>query len=227
MVSTMEFIKKNIFLIISIVFAATAGLLVYVFVNASAPNIPVVVAAKNLAVGTEISITDVTVKNLPQSAVPSTSFKNPGKLIGQTITVGPVVNGDIIRGEHLSTASSLMATLRTMAPEGWAALELPANSGLGLSGLRRGDKVNLFGEVGIASGSIVDTLVEGAIILNTPNKENETKNYVVAVPPEYAKVIAEKNVRNRPVVIVLPERVIEQTGKIPQQANNQAEKEAQ
>lgn len=206
----MGFVKKNAFIILAVVFAITAGMLVFIFVNASTPNVPVVIAAKNLAVGTEITLADVSVKNMPKSAVPSTSFKNPSKVVGQTITAGPIVNGDIIRGEHLSAASSLMATLRTMAPKGWAAVELPANSGAGLQGIKRGDKVNLLGEIGLAEGNMVDVLVEGAVILAVPNKEKEVKNYVVAVAPEYTKAIAEKIVRNKPVVIVLPESIIHQ-----------------
>ena len=159
------------------------------------------------SVGSEIKATDITVKNLPKSAIPSTSFRDPNKIIGKTITAGPVVNGSIIRAEHLSSSSSLLVTLRTLAPEGWCAVELPVNSSLGLQGLKRGDKVCLFGEVGITGGTIdgtmIDTLVENAIILSLPSEK--AKNYIVAVPSEYAKVVAEKVARNSPVVVVLPE----------------------
>lgn len=199
----METIRKNLFVILAVVFAITAGVLVYVAVNASSPSVPVVVASKNLGVGTQLALNDLSIKNLPKSAVPSTSFKNPNNIIGKTITAGPIVNGDIIRGEHLSESSSLMSALRAFAFEGWVAAELPANSSLGLIGLKRGDKVDIYGEVAMGEGSIVDILVEGAIILTLP--DDKAKNYVVAIPPEYAKVIAEKIVRSRPVVVVLPE----------------------
>lgn len=201
----MAFIKKNIFIVAALFFAIAAALLVGATVKAYSPNVPVLVAAKNIAVGTQLTESDVMIKYYPKSVVPPSSFKDSSKVIGKTVTTGPIVNNDPIRSEHLTDSGLLLASLRTYAPATWSAVKLPASSGVGLKGIKRGDRVDLYGETGVAQGAIVDLLVKGAVILTVPTSDKDT-NYIVAIPDEYSKVIAEKTARNKPIIIVLPEK---------------------
>lgn len=199
----MSFIKKNMAIIISLLLAITAGIMVYVIINRSAPNAPVVIATQNLSVGHEITEKDITVKNMPIVAIPGSSFTDKNKVIGKTVVAGPLINGDMIRAEHLSIDSSLYATLQTMAP-GWTAIELPPGAGLGLKGVRRGDKVHIYGETPSTGGLVVAALVENAVILGTPVEKSSESQYIVAIPSEYTPVIAEAVVRRKPLTIALP-----------------------
>jgi len=73
-----------------------------------------------------------------------------------------------------------------------------------MTGIRRGDKVNICTEVPFGEGTVVDKLVEGAIVISVPDAEKRTSNFIVAVPPEYEVPVAELTVRNKPVTITLP-----------------------
>ena len=52
-------------------------------------------------------------------------------------------------------------------------------------------------------GTIVSELVKNAIILSIPDGE-KTSQYIIAVPNNYAPVIAEVMVRNKPIAVTLP-----------------------
>ena len=54
---------------------------------------------------------------LPPDAVPPTAFTTAQDIIGKTATNGPIVHGDMIRQEHLSTQGSLKAMLRHLHPK--------------------------------------------------------------------------------------------------------------
>lgn len=200
----MEVLKKNLGIIIAITLAIIASLSIYFTIKAMSPTAPVVVANQYLKVGTVITKDTLTTKNYSANNIPPTAYTSPKDIIGKTVINGPIVAGDAVRSEHLSLDGSLMATLKTYAPEGWTAVELPEGYGLGLKGLRKGDQVNIYGEVGIAQGSVVSELVKSAIILATPDPEAETSRYVIAVPNNYANTIAEIMVRNKPITITLP-----------------------
>lgn len=197
----MAFIKKNISVIVSIVIALIAGLLVFTIIRAQAPTVPVVVANQNMRVGTVLKSEYLTVKNVPAAAAPGSSFRNINQVVDSTIINGPIIQGDMLRAEHLSTDGSLLSTLKTFSPDGWTAVELPEGAGIGMRGLKRGDSVYIIGEVGSAQGIIVDQICS-AIVLNIPD-ETATQ-YVVAVPDNYSKAVAEIVVRGKPVTLTLP-----------------------
>lgn len=200
----MEILKKNLGLVIAVALALIASLSIYFTIKAMAPTVPVVVANQNLGVGTVVTKDVLTYKNHPTNSIPPTAFTSIQDVVGKTITNGPVVAGDVIRKEHLSLDGSLMAALKTFAPEGWTAMELPAGAGAGLKGLKKGDRVDIFGEVNVSQGTIVAEITKGAVILSTPDAENNNSQYIVAVPANYANSIAEIMVRQKPITITLP-----------------------
>mgnify|MGYP000972426805 CR=1 FL=1 len=202
----MEILKKNSTIILTVVLAIAAAVIIYFSVKAMSPTTPVVVANQNLNVGTTISKEHLTTRNFPANNIPSTAFSFTQDLVGKTIVNGPVVQGDMIRSEHLSLDGSLMAVLKTYAPEGWTAIALPGGE---IRGLKKGDRINIYGEVGTAQGIIVSELVKNAIVLSIPNAEKNTSQYIIAVPDNYAPVVAEITVRGKPIAVTLPSKIVE------------------
>ena len=196
----MEILKKNSMMILTIMLAIIAAVIIYFSVKAMSPTTPVVVANQNLSVGTTISKEHLTTRNFPANNIPSTAFSFTQDLIGKTIVNGPVVQGDMIRSEHLSLDGSLMAVLKTYAPEGWTAVALPGGE---IRGLKKGDRINIYGEMVTSQGTIVSELVKNAIILSIPDGE-KTSQYTIAIPNNYAPIIAEVMVRNKPIAVTLP-----------------------
>ncbi|MGB9849119.1 MAG: Flp pilus assembly protein CpaB [Moorellaceae bacterium] len=206
-------VKKNMPTVMSFIFALAAALLVYTALNAARPTEVVVVAVRTIPVGEAIRPDDVAVKNLPPVAIPATAVRRPTEAVGRTVVAGPIIAGDIVRAEHLSTAGSLAATLQTFAPPGWVAVELPQNTSTAMSGLRRGDRVDVYGETLVPQGTTVAKVAEGAVILATPwsgtsvggqNATEGPKQYIVAVPPDKAPAIATMTVLNKKATLVLP-----------------------
>lgn len=101
------------------------------------PTMPVIVAADNIKVGSVITRDMLATKYFPPNVVPPTAFTTAQDIIGKTVINGPIVHGDMIRQEHLSTEGSLKAMLHSLTPEGWHAIELPVGVGLGLQGLKK------------------------------------------------------------------------------------------
>lgn len=198
----MELIKKNIPIIISLIIAIIAGFLVYKVVNSMNPTVPVVIAKDNILVGTTIESNMLTVTNYPAMMVPNTSFGSINEVVGTTVINGPIVNGSIIRSENLSDDSALMASLKTYTEGTWTAVELPPGGALGMSGLRRGDKVDIYSDVSMEGGKSVNLVCENAIILEKPVKD-KSDQFIVAVPKEFAPAVAELIVRNKPITLTL------------------------
>lgn len=196
--------KKNIPLFVSLVLAILAAVLVFIFVRSMQPTVPVVVAQKNISVGKEITPDDVAIKNYPSSAVFPSTAKSLKEVVGKTVAFGPVLQGEVVRTEHLTTAGSLLSTLRTFAPEKkWSAVELPPDTSLGMKGLRRGDKVNVYGEVAEGETAVVKHIAD-AVVLNVPEEEDEIKQFIIAVPEEVVSVVAGIAVRGQKAAVVLP-----------------------
>lgn len=221
----MEVIKKNFAIIVAIVLAIVASLSIYFTIQAMSPTVAVVVANQNLRVGAIITKDSLTTKNYSANNIPPTAFTSKQDVIGKTIINGPVVAGDAIRSEHLSLEGSLMATLKTYADEGWTAVELPAGAGAGLKGLKKGDRVDIYGEIGTAQGTVVSEIVKSAVVLSVPDAESNNPQYIVAVPANYANSIAEVMVRQKPITITLPSVQIETVPAVPQDIQEEMEAE--
>ncbi len=198
----MELLKKNLPVVIAIIIAVIASVLIYTIIKAQTPSVPVVYANQILKVGLTITPDQLSVKHLPASAVPSNSFKSVDQVAGSTVYNGPIVKDNVITADHLSTYGSLMATLNTFAPEGWTAVELPSGGGAGMTGIKRGDAVDIYGEVMSGQGTVIGKICGGAIVLNMPD-ENKSQ-FVVAVPDNYAPAVAELIIRDQSMTITLP-----------------------
>lgn len=196
--------KKAIPLVAALFLALVAGLLVYVSLQATKPNVSVVVARSNLSVGHVIQASDVAVKKLPPVAVPEDALRTPERVVGKAVVSGPILAGDVVRAAHLSAESSLAAALATFAPPGWVAVELPQNTGMGMAGIRRGDRVDIYADVPEKGVALV---VGKAVVISTPwttvGEKDRAGSYVVAVPPENGPVLAEVLAHNRRVALVL------------------------
>ena len=204
----MKGLKKYAPLLVSLVFATASAILIYVSVQATRPTVPVVVAAQNISVGQEITKENVQVRKMPFEAVPPTAFRSVDAVVGKTVTAGPVLAGDIVRAEHVSTEGALVAALRTFAPQGWVAVELPPDTAMGMGGIRRGDTVDVFAEIPSGQGTVVGIVAKDAVVLSTPwtsigKKDEKDKYYVLAVRPEEAQAIASLTVRGKKAAIVL------------------------
>jgi Flp pilus assembly protein CpaB len=198
-------IKKNVPLFISIGLAILAAVLVFIFVRSMQPTVPVVVAQKNLSVGKAITAGDVSIKDYPSSAVNPSTMKSVKDVEGKTIAFGPILAGEAVRAEHLVESGSLLSALRTFAPEGWAAVELPPDTSLGMKGLRRGDTVKVYGEVAEGEAVVVKQVAD-AVVLNVPEGEDDIQQFIIAVPENIVPVVAGIAVRGQKAAVVLPEK---------------------
>ncbi|MCL6558064.1 MAG: hypothetical protein K6U74_04530 [Firmicutes bacterium] len=202
--------KRVTTILLSLFLFAAAGFTVYVSLSAAKPNYPVVVAAKDLTVGQQLKEDDMTVKLVPQIVIPEEAVTSTGWASGKVLTGGPVFKGEILVKKHLSADSSLVAALNTFAPAGWVAAELPEGTGMSMTGIKRGDKVDVYSGVPSVTpdgkpGSVSGLVVEGAIVLTVPEQggKGAAKSYVIAVPPEAAGKIAELEIHNKKSSIVL------------------------
>lgn len=217
----MKSFRRMLPLLFGFILAIAAAATTWIALQSETPMRTVLVATKTLSVGHVITEGDVTVRNFPAEAVPKSALYSMSDVVGKTITGGPVLYGDILRTEHVLTVSSIVSGLATLAPEGWVAVELPADSAKGLKGIRRGDQVAIVtlalqtkdeaGNVIVHDGGL---LARKAVILATPwvSSGGETKSegsdsgqYVVAVPPYEAVKLAQSEVAGQKVaLIVLP-----------------------
>jgi len=192
-------------LLVSLGLAILAAMLVFVFVSSMQPTVPVVVAQKNLSVGKEITPDDVAIKDYPSSVVSDSNIRKLDDVIGKTVAFGPILQGEAVRAEHLTEEGSLLSTLRTFAPEGWSAVELPPDTSLGMKGLRRGDVVNVYGEVAEGDKAIVKHITD-AVVLDVPEEEGEIQQFIIAVPENVVPVVAGIAVREQKAAVVLPDK---------------------
>jgi Flp pilus assembly protein CpaB len=185
--------------------AILAAVLVFVFVSSMQPTVPVVVAQKNLSVGKEITPDDVAIKDYPSSVVSDSNVRELDEVIGKTVAFGPILQGEAVRVEHLAESGSLLTALRTFAPDNWSAVELPPDTSLGMKGLRRGDVVNVYGEVAEGDKAVVKHITD-AVVLDVPEEEGEIQQFIIAVPENVVPVVAGIAVREQKAAVVLPDK---------------------
>lgn len=203
--------RKNLSVVVSILLALAAVLLVYFSLKAAKPTVPVLVARNDVMIGEVISFGDLLAKRMSPASVPQGAVRDPKEVVGRTVTFGPLLAGDIVRDRHLSGEGSLVSALLSYAPEGWVAVELPQGTGVGMRGVRRGDRVDIYSEMTVPGPdgkpvTKVGLLMPGAVVLSTPwaGSDREGNNaYVVAVSAEYAPALAETVIRDRRVSLVL------------------------
>jgi hypothetical protein len=115
------------------------------------------------------------------------------------------LQGEAVRVEHLAESGFLLTALRTFAPDNWSAVELPPDTSLGMKGLRRGDVVNVYGEVAEGDKAVVKHITN-AVVLDVPEEEDEIQQFIIAVPENVVPVVAGIAVREQKAAVVLPDK---------------------
>jgi len=132
--------RNRIFAVLAIAILAGGGLAyaTYNFVNnkpakqVSAPTQPVVVAAADLHLGTELKKEDLVVIQFPQGKAPEGSFANPSELVGRGLIV-PIVKNELVLNAKLSSKEA-GAGLPPVIPEGMRAVSVRVNEVVGVAG---------------------------------------------------------------------------------------------
>jgi len=132
--------RNRIFAVLALAVIAGGGLAYATFnaINAqpvktvNAPTQPVVVAAADLALGTELKKEDLTVVNFPVGAAPEGGFKSPAEIIGRGLIVSMVKNEPVLAAKLASKEAG--AGLPPVIPEGMRAVSVRVNEVIGVAG---------------------------------------------------------------------------------------------
>src|SRR5829696_6808451 len=98
----------------------------------AAPTQPMVVAAANLPLGTELKKEDLTVVNFPVGAAPEGAFAKPADIIGRGLIVS-IVKNEIVLGAKLASKEA-GAGLPPVIPDGMRAVSVRVNEVIGVAG---------------------------------------------------------------------------------------------
>src|SRR5262245_50516707 len=93
---------------------------------------PVVVAAADLALGSELKAEDMTVVSFPAGQAPAGTFPKPQEIVGRGLIV-PVVKGEPILNAKLASKEA-GAGLPPVIPEGMRAVSVRVNEVVGVAG---------------------------------------------------------------------------------------------
>ena len=132
--------RNRIFAVLALAILAGGGLAygTYNAINTqpvktvAAPTQPVVVAAANLPLGTELKKEDLAVVNFPMGQAPEGSFQKPSDLIGRGLIVSMVKNEPVLGGKLSSKEAG--AGLPPVIPEGMRAVSVRVNEVIGVAG---------------------------------------------------------------------------------------------
>ena len=132
--------RSRIFAVLAIAILAGGGLAygTYNFMqnqparSVSAPTQPVVVAAADLQLGTELKKEDLTVVNFPVGAAPEGTFGKPADLIGRGLIVSMVKNEIVLNAKLASKEAG--AGLPPVIPDGMRAVSVRVNEVIGVAG---------------------------------------------------------------------------------------------
>jgi len=132
--------RNRIFAVFALAIAAGGGL-AYATFNAintqppktvAAPTQPVVVAAANLALGTELKKEDLTIVNFPKGAAPEGTFDQVSQVLGRGLIVTMVKNEPLLPGKLASKEAG--AGLPPIIPDGMRAVSVRVNEVIGVAG---------------------------------------------------------------------------------------------
>jgi pilus assembly protein CpaB len=132
--------RNRIFVVLALAVVAGGGLAYATFnaINAqpiktvSGPTQPVVVAAADLSLGTELKKEDLAVLNFPQGAAPEGSFARVADITGRGLIVSMVKNEPVLAGKLASKEAG--AGLPPIIPEGMRAVSVRVNEVIGVAG---------------------------------------------------------------------------------------------
>ncbi|MCL2766483.1 MAG: SAF domain-containing protein [Peptococcaceae bacterium] len=200
--------KKYLHIIIAVTLAVSAGVFVWVFINLNTPSVNVVITTVKMPVGTVISENHITTRLVAKSVLPAGALTNPADAVGKVLAHA-VLDGDILRQEHVATGKgSLVARLIAAAP-GRVAVDLPPEAAQGLTGLTMGDTVNVYGEVyvdfgGGQIGAVIQKVADKAVVISAPQAVAKEKNaIIIACDPNEEQQIAQVLSHNKKVTLFL------------------------
>jgi pilus assembly protein CpaB len=132
--------RNRIFAVLALAVLAGGGLAygTYNVINAqpvktvSAPTQPIVVAAADLSLGTELKKEDLTVMNFPAGKAPEGSFASAAEIIGRGIIVPIVKNEPVLRAKLASKEAG--SGLPPVIPDGMRAVSVRVNEVIGVAG---------------------------------------------------------------------------------------------
>jgi pilus assembly protein CpaB len=132
--------RNRIFAVFALAIVAGGGLAYATFnaINAqpvktvNAPTQPVVVAAADLALGTELKKDDLTIVNFPVGSAPEGTFAKVSDVIGRGLIVTMVKNEPFLPGKLASKEAG--AGLPPIIPEGMRAVSVRVNEVIGVAG---------------------------------------------------------------------------------------------
>src|SRR3954464_14629621 len=132
--------RNRIFAVLALAILAGGGLAygTYNVINAqpvktvNAPTQPVVVAAADLVLGTELKKEDLAVVNFPMGAAPEGSFSKPADILGRGLIVSMVKNEPVLGAKLASKEAG--AGLPPVIPEGMRAVSVRVNEVIGVAG---------------------------------------------------------------------------------------------
>jgi pilus assembly protein CpaB len=135
--------------------------------DTSANDVPVVVAADDVAVGTKLGANDVRVVTIPQSAVPPGAYSAASKVVGRG-AVWPITKGEFILPIKLAAANAGTG-LPSLIPQGMRAVSVRVNDVVSVAGF-------------VQPGSHVDVMATGDSGGNDHQTTTVLENvYVLAV----------------------------------------------
>lgn len=132
--------RNRIFAVLAIAVLAGGGLAygTYNFVNnqpvktVSTPTQPIVVAANDLQIGSEVKSDDVKVMNFPAGQTPEGSFSNVSEVVGRGLIV-PIVKSEVILSAKLASKEAGVG-LPPVIPAGMRAVSVRVNEVIGVAG---------------------------------------------------------------------------------------------
>jgi pilus assembly protein CpaB len=133
-------VRNRIFVVLALAVTAGGGL-AYATYNymqnvpvktVTSPTQPVVVAAADLSIGTELKADDLKVVQWPKGQAPEGAFSNPGQLVGRGL-VTPVVRNEALLDAKLAPKEA-GAGLPPVIPPGMRAVSVRVNEVIGVAG---------------------------------------------------------------------------------------------
>lgn len=200
--------KKYLHIIIAVALAIAAGVFVWIFVNVNTPSVNVVIATARMPVGVEIRESHITTKLAAKSVLPDGALTNPADAVGKTLAYA-VLEGDIIRQEHIAAGKGSLAARLIAAAPGKVAVDLPPEAAQGLSGLTIGDVVNIYGDITVIygngqAGNSIEKVAEKAVIISAPPTGAKEKSaIIIACDPAEEQRIAQVLSNNKKVTLFL------------------------
>jgi len=192
------------FIMLAVLAAVGAAVAVAVFLGSVAPSVPVLVAAKDLTPGTQITKEVLAVRKYPKTALPSdraSLSEAEGKHLRASVAAG-----DPIRRAHLAEnvgASGTVAARLAMEHPGKQGVPLPSSVTEGLPWVQVGDRLSLVCTFNVSQQGGGQAKVSKYVVWDAPvvwsshveslkSKEEapkDTGTVVVALEPREAELV--------------------------------------